>query len=137
MASLAFARSNSYGLWQEFFSICIERVERAGHRVNAVNELSAIERENACKRLLSLAPGGPEVLRLKPSMPISATPEQVLVGVAGDPALNRARHTPAYWQLPPPPGESDISAGAGGEVEAIGAAGKRYCPGDRVFGLVG
>src|SRR5690606_14706787 len=84
------------------------------------------------------APGGPEVLELqeRPRPEPGAGEIRVLVRAAG---LNRADLLQRRGGYPAPPGWPTDVPGLeyAGEVDAVGPGVARWCPGDRVMGLVG
>lgn len=83
-------------------------------------------------------PGGPEVLEVRAVPDPQPGAREVLVQVRAT-ALNRADLLQRRGLYPPPPGAPADIPGIefAGEVVALGAAARRWRPGQRVFGITG
>ena len=89
------------------------------------------------KAIVIDAPGDASQLRLADVPDPQPQPDELLIRVHAT-ALNRADILQRQGLYPPPPGASDIPGlELAGEVVAIGAAVRRFHPGDRVYGLSG
>ncbi|MEP3436748.1 MAG: NAD(P)H-quinone oxidoreductase [Hoeflea sp.] len=81
-------------------------------------------------------PGGPEVLALTTRQQPVPKQSELLIKVFAA-GINRPDCLQRQGAYPPPPGASDIPGlEVAGEVSAVGAAVKRFKPGDRVCALV-
>lgn len=89
------------------------------------------------KAIVIDAPGDASQLRLADVPDPQPNPDELLIRVHAT-ALNRADILQRQGLYPPPPGASEIPGlELAGEVVAVGAAVRRFRPGDRVYGLSG